>query len=287
MFWVGWGYEYHHCLPELRNELYDADTKEALRHLAFLPSKQMPYRLLQVLGADQPFQKRRASLARSAIRRADTLATPIPEDFEHLKASTLTGQPRFVPMIYADVERACAIGPSSQGTGILVGNSGTPENNHLRVLRELADSSLSGRDVLVPLTYGPRDYRRYVVRTGRRMLGSRFKPILRHMPLDEYAQLLSQCDTAIMNHRRQQGLGTIHTLLYKGAKVVVDRRNPIHAYLERSGFYFGTISSTPLSGNTIKNDLSLSMAAHNRAIVEENQIQAISRDALREWFRTL
>ena len=68
------------------------------------------------------------------------------------------------------------------GTDILLGNSAAMANNHLEALEQLSLVDLSGRRVLVPLTYGSAAYRTAVVERGRQLLGDAFEPLVEPLP---------------------------------------------------------------------------------------------------------
>jgi hypothetical protein len=99
---------------------------------------------------------------------------------------------------------------------IQVGNSATPTNNHIDVFRRLAMEDLTGRRVLVPLSYGDDAYREFVVRRGSEILGDHFSPILDFMPLEQYLKQFDRCGIVILNNYRQQAVGNVIAALWAG-----------------------------------------------------------------------
>tara|TARA_B110001469_G_scaffold118787_1_gene125823 strand:- start:3750 stop:4853 length:1104 start_codon:yes stop_codon:yes gene_type:complete len=99
---------------------------------------------------------------------------------------------------------------------IQVGNSATPTNNHIDVFRRLATEDLTGRRVLVPLSYGDDDYRDFVVRRGSEILGDHFSPIVDFMLLEQYLKLFDRCGIVILNNYRQQAVGNVIAALWAG-----------------------------------------------------------------------
>ena len=105
------------------------------------------------------------------------------------------------------------------GINILVGNSAYTSNDHKEVLDRLMPYAQENIKIYCPLSYGDEAYAREVSEYGKAMYGSKFVALLKYMPLDEYLQLLAKMDIAIFNHKRQQGMGNITTLLGTGKKV--------------------------------------------------------------------
>ena len=110
-------------------------------------------------------------------------------------------------------------------TYIQVGNSANPTNNHLEVFQKLQEYKEEEIEIICPLSYGNIEYRDKVVMEGNKIFGKKFNPIIELMPFDEYLKLLAKVDVAIFNHKRQQAMGNITTLLGLGKKVYI--RNDI------------------------------------------------------------
>ncbi|WP_022960579.1 TDP-N-acetylfucosamine:lipid II N-acetylfucosaminyltransferase [Spongiibacter tropicus] len=102
---------------------------------------------------------------------------------------------------------------------VLVGNSADPRNEHLDTLSRLSRFSGENIRIVAPLSYGRKQYAEEVIAEGRRLFGEKFEAITGFMPLDDYIRLLSSVDIAIFNHRRQQAMGNIISLLGLGKKV--------------------------------------------------------------------
>lgn len=117
---------------------------------------------------------------------------------------------------------------------ILVGNSGNEANNHIQILQELSILKDEDINIICPLSYGgASDYVEKVVSIGRSIFGTKFKPLLKLLPPHEYNKILDTCSVAIMNHSRQQGLGSIFPLLYAGRKVYLRGDTTTFAFLKK------------------------------------------------------
>ncbi|WP_175547605.1 TDP-N-acetylfucosamine:lipid II N-acetylfucosaminyltransferase [Marinobacter antarcticus] len=106
---------------------------------------------------------------------------------------------------------------------IQVGNSADPSNNHLEVFEKLASLSADNFRVLVPLSYGNQQHALRVISEGKKLFGDRFVPLIDFLPLAQYQEFLATIDIAIFNHKRQQGLGNLISLLGMGKKVYLRR----------------------------------------------------------------
>lgn len=121
---------------------------------------------------------------------------------------------------------------------ILIGNSNTPESNHLDVFNLLSNSrhDFLSRNIKVftPLSYGSNEqYRREVIKTGKERLGNSFSPMLEFIGRQEYIKILESCSVGIFYHFRQQGMGNIVAMLYMGARIYMSPKNPAYLFFLR------------------------------------------------------
>ena len=121
------------------------------------------------------------------------------------------------------------------GNSILIGNSATSSNNHLDVFDIIKDTKQS---LIVPLSYGAYDYKRYkelIIFEGRKNFKNLFFPIEEFMPLKDYRELTSSCNSVIMYHIRQQALGNIFMSLFQGMRVFLNSQSLTYHYLKDKG----------------------------------------------------
>lgn len=158
----------------------------------------------------------------------------------------------------------------SSGDDILLGNSATPENNHVDTFSRLARMDLQGRSVVVPLSYGNMQYRDWVLRQGKRLLGHAFEPLVDFLPRAEYFKILKRCGISLMNHLRQQALGNIFMQLRLGSNVYLND-TPVYRGLVRQGFYMSRLDQA-LAGVEDSPGLgtvSSAIADRNRELVKQ------------------
>ena len=94
-------------------------------------------------------------------------------------------------------------------------------NNHIDMLETLAKLNLGNRQVIVPLSYGDMTYAQQVIEAGKRLLGSRFRPLVDFLELEEYRKIVLSCNMMIMNHIQERGFGTLMMALNNGLSAVL------------------------------------------------------------------
>ena len=134
-------------------------------------------------------------------------------------------------------------------SSVLVGNSATPSNRHEDSFQKLL--KFKGKvKLIVPLSYGNEKYGKKIASIGKEMFGEDFIPLMNFMPIDDYYKILSEIDTVVFNHNRQQGMGNIIQSLGQGKKVFLDPETPQFKLFERLGikvFDVNLIDLSPLS----------------------------------------
>ncbi|WP_148581875.1 TDP-N-acetylfucosamine:lipid II N-acetylfucosaminyltransferase [Alkalibaculum bacchi] len=104
---------------------------------------------------------------------------------------------------------------------IQIGNSADPLNNHREIIMKLSKYKHKNIEIICPLSYGNDAYKAEIVKLGKDIFENKFIPLTNFMPFDRYLDILSKIDVAIFNHKRQQALGNITTLLGLGKKVYI------------------------------------------------------------------
>ncbi len=131
---------------------------------------------------------------------------------------------------------------------ILLGNSASSTNNHLEVLNWLSLLKTENIRIICPLSYGSEEYAKQVIIRGKEIFHDKFVPVMNFMSQYEYAKLLLGVDIAIMNHRRQQGLGNLFTLLFLKKKVYIRSDISSFRYFQELGItVYDTLSISKLT----------------------------------------
>jgi hypothetical protein len=201
-----------------------------------------------VWGSDiYAFQKKEQSLRTRFYERLrqniipgfPEIAAFVPEDFDII-ASIYNSKARYLPILYplpVDVSQLDNVNdiPREGAFSVMIGNSGDPTNRHFEIIEMLSVFRNEDMKVFCPMAYGgSQEYRELVNRKGISTFGDNFIPWLEMKGKQEYAEQLAGIDVAIMNHKRQQGLGNILALLYLGKKVFIRKEVSSYSFLMRN-----------------------------------------------------
>ena len=116
---------------------------------------------------------------------------------------------------------------------LVIGNSGSPSNNHLDAVKFLEDNRIEA-DLWVPVSYGDAHYISFL----RKRLNYRYGDIHfadQFMPFEEYVGWLASVDGLVMNSLRPQGYGNILMMMYLGKPVYFNRNNISLPDLRKAG----------------------------------------------------
>lgn len=266
--WSGWGADYYHLLPGGEMALLGEQTARIERRLSRQKALRHPLAMAKFLLGRVRRHRLQTRLILPAVRRVHVFSAPLPEDYALLqKALGPAFTARYSQINYASVEETFAVGAVElAGNDILVGNSASASNNHVEAFEQLAQHDLTGRKVVVPLSYGDADYREEILRQGAAMLGEHFDPIVDFMPLADYNAHIARCAVVVMNHQRQQALGNIGTLLYQGAKLFFDERNVVYGFLCQRGAH--VYRTAELENDSPFAPLTTAQREHNKLVLQ-------------------
>jgi hypothetical protein len=162
---------------------------------------------------------------------------------------------------------------------ILVGNSATPEGNHIDVLHLIASNScFDDFKVIVPLSYGRSWYRDEVIRYGKKLLDERFEFISDFQSKEDYFSLVKTCSHAIMAHLRQQASGNIKVLLAAGAKVAMHQRSLLFQSYVQAGYSICSYENLQRRPEDFASEFQLDLRRSNVLLSRENADEVKSID---------
>lgn len=216
-----------------------------------------------------------------ALSRIDFMTTVTRE--EYVIASRRFGQatPRWLDFGYdwIDSEEEVPV----PGRNILLGNSSFHYNNHMEAMQLLARMDLSGRKVIVPLSYGEDAYREELIEFGHRLLGDKVDFLTSFLPRDEYFRIMASCGIFVSNSKVQMAGGNIIHSLSRGLKVVLDPANPFYTDLKRDGYAIASIGTLgggedglePLSARDVEMNRELILRQWGKvAVLRRNDLMA-------------
>jgi len=154
--------------------------------------------------------------------------------------------------------------------GILIGNSASFTSNHMEIFACLKQLGTQKKQIVVPLSYGNKHYRRYIVKKGGQIFGKHFTPITSLLPKEEYHRRMLNCSTLILNHHKQQALGNLVAALWFGMRVYLHRFTSTFIHFKQLGIVLFSIEDDLNQQNiNLYTGLSDQETEHNRQILEE------------------
>jgi len=267
--WIGWGGDYYDLITGDVTKLLKPKTLTHY-HKHHIQTSSLPLKSKIKQAIKRIINKKVEK--RHLINRIDFFAPVLYEDYELLLKAIPDFTPRYLSWNYGTLEDDMIKGfeeHTISGNNILIGNSATYENNHLDIFENVKVLNLTGRQIISPLSYGETQYREFVVTKGKMLFSEQFLPITDFMPISEYVSLLSSCPVAVMGHLRQQALGNIVIMIYLGAKVFLDRYNPVYKFFKKQNVILFSIDEL--------NDMNI------RAALTKEEIE-INRKVLKKYW---
>lgn len=225
--WYSWGYDiymnprpYSPLLNDI--DIYLPDTNEILNKI---PEDVLPIKTRIKKYLIEVFHKKEASsLLQDSVERVDFFAGVFPMEFDMLKRkyeffrANRTSHNYIHPDEFQNRDLLEPI--ELTGNNILLGHSACSEDNHLDVMKKLADYSCADTNIICPLSYGgSKYYINYVVEKGKYYFGSHFKPILEFLPFDEYTKLQKSCNRFMLGAIRQQATCNCLSAIWSGIQL--------------------------------------------------------------------
>lgn len=189
--WVVWGADLHYT-DKLKRKNKRTDKKEKMKI-------SLIRKLHGIIGLTQ-------GDAAAAVTKYRSKA----KEFLGMYINTITSD--YLDTLKPKVENTC---------NIQIGNSADPSNHHIEIIDSIKRFSNEDIKIYVPLTYGDSKYAEEVQNYGKKIFGKKFIAMTEFLQPEEYSQYLADIDIMIYDHKRQQGLGNIYSLIYMGKKVFI------------------------------------------------------------------
>ncbi len=283
--WLGWGYDYYerNGLGSLLNDtLYLPMTLRVMEISKFRNrDKSRGPNLLKKILLDVINSKLFYKLA---MRNIIVFSPVLPQEYELVKNKFNLGDSTvYFPWNYGVLEKHFIKGIATDDIGdadsILLGNSATESNNHIDALSLLERIGVK-RTILMPLSYGSRRYSDAVKEYIRLspQLSAQSQVLDDFMPLDEYNRRMNKCGFVIMNHVRQQALGNIIAMLYRGAKVFLREESILYSYFKSEGVVIFSVQELELNPELLDSHLNINDIEHNRLIIKRSWSCEVARN---------
>jgi len=181
-----------------------------------------------------------------AIAKIDFFAWYDVYEYKLLK-SKMKRLPQFLYMPFI-MKKANSIPVAELSPKTIIGNSYSPENNHLDILLLLQRHSFKN-EIIVPFSYGNDEIYKLRLTKIIQSMNLNIRLLDKLMNYEEYLSLLKSCKVGIFNSYRQMALGNIVKLIINGSKIYLSKKNPTFYWLKKYGFYIYSIE------NELENDL--------------------------------
>lgn len=260
--WFPWGMDFYNVHKKLRKNLYLRETKKLYNKLYNqLFFKRLIKESLLLLSAKNEFYRRQELI----LHKIKYIAPVIYEDFEIIKKIYKNSDHlKYLEFSYGDIYSFANENFETEGSDILLGNSGYFTNNHIEILDILYKNQFRG-DIYSPMSYGIEKYILAIENYGNKKFSNQFKSLRNFIPIEEYLKIITSCSFVIMNHKRQQAMGNIYAMLFGGAKVFLRRDNPAYRFLKRKNIIVFTISD--LESITAFSKLTRKDKNHNKKLI--------------------
>jgi dTDP-N-acetylfucosamine:lipid II N-acetylfucosaminyltransferase len=228
-------------------------------------------------------------LRKIIIRRLGAVAALAPGDFNVLQ-SRFGKLDNYHRVFYSDTVLTSETEKSEEpradgGLRVCLGNSASESNCHVEALQWLSRFKHENITIICPLSYGDPCYADAVVAAGRDLLGDKFQPLLELLEREAWVKLLKAQDILVFNHKRQQGLFALYTMLFAGKKCFVRSDISVHAMLREFGiqtFPTETIASLPFA--EFARPLQPELAEANRGQCQQHLSKEASVASWRQLF---
>ena len=235
VIWWCWGFEVYsrqHGMSQLIPiELYKPKTENILNEIG--KKKQSFLKELIKRIVLRPYYEH---LRKKVIERIDFFLPVIPLEYQLMK--NVKGFhakefyfPRRPHAHHINVEHTLP-----EDGGILIGNSTSPNNNHLDVWEDIQPYLGEHRLIIMPLNYNSDKV--YADKIADMITSDKhqIEKIRSFMPREEYWKLIGNCSYAVFGAIRQHAMGNIHHCLRQGIKVFLYRNSLVYRYLKAYGY---------------------------------------------------
>ncbi len=278
--WLGWGYDYMEFLFDKQDDLLLPQSRALKQACHSTPTiiQRIKASVKRILGSDDKVP---------AIARVAAFNTVLESEYAQIVSSgRLPVVPPYVSWNYGTLEdtiiKDCA-GLRVTGDNILLGNSADLRNNFLEAFDLLARvEDLGGRKVISPMSYAQDSSLRDIIAAGQERLGNHYVPLTDFLPLSSYIDTVQSCGFVVMNHVRQQGLGTIVQMMHMGARVFLREENPCYSFFKNEGAVINSIQQLEQDAGLLKIRLTKDEVLRNIGIIQRHWSRSVIEQKTKE-----
>lgn len=282
IYWIGMGFDYYDIVYSSKWEMIKKATKSKIycsQPSVSLKDMKM-VKVLKDLRNSLIYPKSKNK--KKWVERVDYFCPVLESEFYLVKENIEAWKAAYIDWNYgnsADLVDGRFGYSFSLGNNILVGNSASPNNNHIDAFHFL-QSNITFLDrtskIIVPLSYGDSTYRNTVIKEGENIFGERFVPLTIMVPPEEYRRVIESCSIVYMNHLRQQAGNNIAQALFIGSRVILDEKNPFFNDYKKHGVYLNSLDEVKADPELFTKPLSFEEKSSNQNILKRLRGSATS-----------
>ncbi len=229
--------------------------------------------------ADRDFRRHlNEFFRRIVIKRIGNLLTYVEGDVDLARQwYGARGKLRPCLMYPSNLYKEHVVSPKVDRTvNIQIGNSADPTNEQIELLKLLEPYKNEDIKIYGMLAYGSDEYAAEVAAYGKKIFAEKFVAVTDFMTLNEYNEFLGKIDVALFNHRRQQAMGNIISLLGMGKKVYLRRDISSWVVFESRGLKIFDVTSFGLEEMEDldkENNMRLTQSAFSPAVLKEQWLE--------------
>lgn len=257
--WSTWGYDIYSQFEYNRKFLIDCELyKDKTKKFFYNPFVFM--RNLITRLKDFIFSRYSKKYLDLFYKKVNYLSTVLDIEFDIIaKNNPVYNFKKFI-LKYADYQKEPKkFSMTEYIENIWIGNSATPENNHLDVIDVLKSRGIAC-NICLPVSYGNPLYKKFLQKSLYK--SENVKLIENFMPLDEYNKLCSEYGNFVFGNIRQQAMGNIYNALMTGKRVFLYKDSIIYKALCNLGYKVFSIDDD-LTVETIKMPFDYEDALYN------------------------
>lgn len=286
VLWLYLGFEVYNQLPEFAVRNLGRETARIAPPQMHRKLFYLKWWLNHALGRFHRAPVNHRGLLK-AMNRAQWFGSFLSEDWDYIR-SVVPLKCKRIWFMYYDIEAILGelMNASAEGQNIWLGNSATPENNHVEALEILSKMDLSGGNIICPLSYGNPNYAQRVVEVATRLVPGKFMALKAFMPRNEYNKFMLTCSGVVMNHRRQQAVGNVVTALWLGCRLFMSEKSTVYQQFKNMGLHLYSVENDLRNWKGCMTSLSEQERGHNRKILlkeyTHNAVSSRMHEALKE-----
>ena len=118
---------------------------------------------------------------------------------------------------------------------VQIGHNAMLSLNHIEVLDALKDFSKENIRIILPLSYGNKEYADKVELYAKELFGDKVICLREFLPPNEYFDIVNKVSICIFNTQRQCALGNIHHMIFRNVKLFMPQDSVMFNYFNSRG----------------------------------------------------